>query len=268
MNLLMDELLRLNLRDFCDRLMYRRNDIGSETIEAYLTKRTQNNPYALFGLLSEVQNLIGDYYRLLADTQEGVNPYEATVKALIREIENDWNNLNLDPFQTDAWKAKFNEVFGKNDDEELAMEEHYDLYYVFKLREKLNERIDQRKAMFRPRRGRPLKPILHSYKSKYNQQALRIIYDRLKGNYIPDNTAWDGFLLAFSEAPIENIATKINWLKSKSQLFYLLRQMIDTEPFDPDIANYCFTNKGKLLKLAHNDKPKNGYSELDRLLQV
>ena len=264
----MEELLNLNLRDFCDRLMYRRNDIGPETIEAYLAKRTQNNPYALFGLLFEVQNLIGDYYRLLADTQEGANPYEKMVKALIREIENDWNNLNLDPFQTDTWKAKFGEVFGKNNDEELAMEEYYDLYYVFKLREGLRQRISERQTMHKPGRGRPPKSILHTYTCRFDKDTLRIIFNRLRPAYIPGNSAWGGLLLAFSEAPIEDIAAKINWLKSKSQLFYLLRQMIDTEPFDPAIANYCFTNKGKPLKLAHNDKPQNGYSELDKLLEV
>lgn len=262
----MEELLSLNLREFCSRLIYRHKSIGLEVIEAYLSKRTQNNPHALFGLLSEVQNLIGDYYR--TGTPEGTNPYEKKVKALLQEIENEWPSQNFDPFQTETWKTKFSEVFGKNNDEELAMEEYYDLYYVFKLRERLQQKISEQRTTHKPSRGRPPKSILHTYTCRFDKDALRIVFDRLRPVYIPSNTAWDNFLWAFSEAPIEDIAAKINWLKSKSQLFYLLQQMIDTGPFVPAIANYCFTNKGKPLNLAHNDKPKNGYSELDKLLQV
>ena len=137
----MEELLSLNLREFCSRLIYRHKSIGLEVIEAYLSKKTQNNPHALFGLLSEVQNLIGDYYRTA--TPKGTNPYEKKVKTLLQEIENEWPSQNFDPFQAETWKTKFSEVFGKNNDEELAMEEYYDLYYVFKLRERLKQKISE-----------------------------------------------------------------------------------------------------------------------------
>lgn len=264
----MEDLLGLNLREFCDRLIYRHSDIGNETIAAYIEKRIQNNPYALSGLLSEVQNLIGDYYGLLADTHEGANPYEVSVKALIKEIETDWSSFNLSPFQTEMWKEAFDKVYGKNDDEELAMEEHYDLYYIFKLREKLKERISQQKAVRKSKPGRPSKPILHTYKSTYGEETLRIVYDRLKGKYISADTPWSCFLMAFSEAPVEDVSRKIRWEKSKRQLFYLLQQLVGDEPFNPAVANTCFNNKGKALNLDYNDKPENGYSELDELLLI
>ena len=118
------------------------------------------------GFCPRCKNLIGDYYGLLADTHEGANPYEVSVKALIKEIEADWSSFNLSPFQTEMWKEAFDKVYGKNDDEELAMEEHYDLYYVFKLREKLKRKNQPTKSGAQIEARTPLKAYT-SYLQKH-----------------------------------------------------------------------------------------------------
>lgn len=263
----MKELLKINLEGFLETIVYEQEDISRDILLAYVAKRGANNIFILRALRTEINRHLDKYYNIVGIKQWPDDPLVQKTRALIKEIEDDPESLYRTPFETPAWKSAFDKAVVQEDFEEPAMETCIDQYYVFMLLGIIEDEIARLERIEKPKRGRPRKAVLQTYKAVCSDEVLRQVYRNLIPKYIHARTKEEDFLKVFNETPVEEMKPKIDWLSSKTVLYSLLFRLTQP-PFKPKMADYCFLHNGESLHLKHNDKPKSGgHYEIDFLLE-